>query len=316
MNSYLDLIHRDSLLNSLSLEHLRIFEAIARHKSFTRAAEELFTTQPSVSRHIKQLTETIGLPLFKYVDNCIQLTPTGEELLVIYQEIFQYLENFDTKLVDLKDSNQGCLKVSAVTTSKYVITNLLQPFCKLYPDIRIALEFTNHEVILTRIQENADDFYILGYPPKKEDIEIKPFLDNPLVVVAPSNHPFVKQSSISLERLAKEQLIMRERGSETRMAVEMLFAERGIRMPVKLEVSSNNATKQAVIEGLGLAVLSIHTLYPELQRNQLSILNVKGFPILQQWQIAYPKKKWLSPIVSTFLEYLLTEGVRTKSENF
>ncbi|MBD2344274.1 LysR family transcriptional regulator [Anabaena subtropica] len=316
MDSYLDLIHRDSLLNSLSLEHLRIFEATVRHRSFTRAAAELFTTQPSVSRHIKQLTETIGLPLFEYVDNRIHLTKTGEELLVIYQEIFQHLENFENKVIDLKDIKHGQLKVSAVKTTKYVIPKLLLPFCELYPDIKISLEFTNHEALLTRIQKNLDDFYILGYPPTKEDMEVKPFLDNFLVVVAPSNHPLINKSHISLESLAAEQLIMREQGSETRMAVEMLFAEHGMKMQIKLEVNSNNATKQAVLGGLGITVLSIHSLNPELQQNQLSVLNVEGFPIIQQWKIIYHKNKWLSPIVNTFLEYLQKECVGNRCENF
>lgn len=316
MNNYLDLIHRDSLLNSLSLEHLRILEATARHKSFTRAATELYTTQPSVSRHIKQLTETIGTPLLEYVDNCIQLTPTGEELLIIYKEIFQYLRDFDKKLIDLKDIEQGQLKVSAVRTLKYIMPRLLHSFCQLHPDIRIALEFTNHEEILTRIQENMDDFYILAYPRKKEDIEIKAFIDNSLVVVAPSNHLLVNQAYISLERLAKEKFILRERGSENRMAVDILLAKYDIKLPVKLEVNSNRGAKQAVLSGLGLAVLSIYTLNPELQQNQLSILNVEGFPIVQKWQIVSLKNRWLSPAANTFLKYMLQEGVGNRDDNF
>jgi len=316
MENYLELIHRDSFLNSLNLEHLRIFEAAVRHKSFTRAAAELYTTQPSVSRHIKQLTETIGTPLFEYVDNRIQLTPAGEEILIIYKEIFQYLEDFDTKLFDLKDIEQGQLKVSAVKTLKYIMPRFLKSFCQPHPDVKIAFEFTNHEEMLTRIKEKMDDFYILAYPPKKEDFEIKPFLDNSLVVVAPSNHLLVNQSYISLERLAQEKFIIREQGSENRMAVEKLLAEHGTKLQVKLEVNSNRGVKQAVLCGLGLAVLSIHTLNPELQQNQLSILNVEGFPIFQKWEIIYFKNRWLSPVVSNFLNYLLQEVAGNRENNF
>lgn len=316
MGNYLDSIHRDSLLNSLSLEHLRIFEATARHKSFTRAAIELYTTQPSVSRHIKQLTETIGMPLFEYVDNHIQLTPTGEELLIIYKEIFQCLEDFDSKLIDLKHKEQGQLQISAVKTIKYIMPKLLLSFCQLHPDVKIAFNFTNHEEILTRMQENMDDFYILAYPPKKEDIEIKPFLDNSLVVVAPSNHLLVNQSHISLKRLVEEKFIMREPGSENRMALDALLTEHDRKFQVQLEVNSNRCAKQAVLCGLGLAVLSIHSLNPELQQNQLSILNVEGFPILQKWQIIHLKKRWLSPVVKNFLNYLLQNCVGNREDNF
>jgi LysR family transcriptional regulator, low CO2-responsive transcriptional regulator len=316
MDSYLDLIQKESLLNSLSLEHMRIFEATARHKSFTRAAAELYTTQPSVSRYIKQLTETIGVPLFKYVDNCIQLTPTGEELLIIYKEIFQSLKEFDTKLVDLKHIEKGHLKVSVVRTIKYVIPKFLEAFCQLYPEINITIDFISNEEIMVRLQENMDDFYILAYPPKKEDIEVKPFMNNSLVVVAPSNHLLVNQAYIPLESLAKEKLIIREPGSENRMAVDNLFAEHGIKIQTQLEINSNNATKQAVISGLGLAVLSIHTLNPELEQNQLSILNVEGFPIFQKWQIVYLKNRWLSPVVTNFLNYLLEESLVNRNDNF
>ncbi len=316
MDNYLDLIHRDSLLNSLSLEDMRIFAAVARHKSFTRAAAELYTTQPSVSRHIKQLTETVGTPLFEYVDNRIQLTPAGEELLIIYKEIFQCLEDFDTKVIDLKSIEQGQLKVSAVKTLKYIMPRLLQSFCQIHPDIRIAFEFTNHEEIMTRIQENKDDCYILAYPPNKEDFEIQPFLDNSLVVVAPSNHLLVNQRYISLERLLNEEFIIREQGSENRMAVDALLSKHGAKLNVKLEVNSNRGAKQAVLGGLGLAVLSIYTLNPELQQNQLSILNVEGFPIVQNWQILYLKKRWLSPVVITFLNYLQQESIANVEDNF
>lgn len=316
MDSYLDLIHRDSLLNSLSLTHLKIFEATARNKSFTRAAAELYTTQPSVSRHVKQLTETIGVPLFEYVDNQIQVTPTGEQLLIIYQEIFESLKDFDTKLFDLKHIEQGQLKISAVNTIRYVIPKFLKALYQLYPDIKIALDFINNEEILSRIRGNVDDFYILAYPPKKEDIKIKPFMDNSLVVVAPSNHHLVNQPYVSLERFSKEKLIMREQGSENRMAVNTLLAEHGIKSQFQLEVNSNNATKQAVLSGLGLAVLSIHTLHPELEQNQISILNVEGFPILQKWQIIYLRNKWLSPVASTFLNCLLQGTISNSNGNF
>ncbi|NJL09223.1 MAG: LysR family transcriptional regulator [Calothrix sp. SM1_7_51] len=305
MRSHPDKVVKENLLNTLTLENLKVFEAVARHRHFSRAAEELFITQPSVSNNMKQLAKTVGLPLLEHLGKRTYLTQTGEELFLTCKEIFEHLEQLETKFLQLKGMKNGKLRLAAVGTTKYIITKLLRQFCEVYPDITVSMIFSNQESVLSRMHDNLDDLYILSAPPEKEDIEVEPFLDNPLVVVAPINHPLVNQTNISLECLAQEKFIIREVGSRTRTALQQVFTERGMKVQAKLELSSNEAIKQAVIIGLGIAVLSVHTLHNELKNNKLTILNVEGFPIYQKWHVIYPKKKYLSVTAKTFLEYLL-----------
>ncbi len=309
MKSYLgDVRHKDTLLKCITLDQLKVFEAAARHSSFTRAAEELFVTQPTVSMQVKHLTQAVGLPLFEYVGKRIYLTEAGREVLSTCKEIFKSLDRLETAIVDLKGMKQGRLRLAAVTTTKYFIPKLLKPFCKRYPGISVCLEIINHNVLLSRLNDNLDDLYILSYPPEREDIEAKAFLDNPLVFVAPLDHPLAGKRNISLKYLTNEPFIMRELGSGTRKAVENFFHRHQISVRINLELGSNEAIQQAVIDGLGLSVLSLHTLNSTERINQLAILDVEGFPIYRQWHVAYPKKKQLSITASTFLEYLLLQS--------
>ncbi|MEB3216887.1 MAG: LysR substrate-binding domain-containing protein [Nostocales cyanobacterium 94392] len=309
MKSYLgDVRQKDTLLKCITLDQLKVFEAAARHSSFTRAAEELFVTQPTVSMQVKHLTQAVGVPLFEYVGKRIYLTEAGREVLSTCKEIFKSLDRLETAIVDLKGMKQGRLRLAAVTTTKYFIPKLLKPFCKLYPGVSVSLEITNHNVLLSRLNDNLDDLYILSCPPEREDMEARPFLDNPLVLVAPCDHPLAFQRNISLKHLINEPFIMREQGSGTRKVVEQFFAQHQISVPINLELGSNEAIQQAVVDGLGLSVLSLHTLNSTETINKLAILDVEGFPIYRQWHIAYPKKKQLSITASTFLEYLLLQS--------
>ncbi len=296
---------RDMFLKSITLDQLQAFEAAARHSSFTRAAEELFVTQPTVSMQVKHLTQAIGMPLFEQVGKRVFLTEAGKEVLSTCQEIFKCLERLETTIDDLKGMKQGRLRLAAVTTTKYFIPKLLKPFCELYPGVSVSLEITNHEALLARLNDNLDDLYILSCPPERDDIEATTFLDNPLVAIAPANHPLAKQRNLPLECLAEEPLIVREEGSGTRKVIQKFFERHGISPRINLELGSNEAIHQAVIDGLGLSVISLHTLKFTEVKNQLAILDIEGLPIRCQWQVIYPKKKQLSITATTFLEYLL-----------
>lgn len=304
-SSFREIRQKDTFWKSITLDQLQAFEAAARHNSFTRAAEELFVTQPTVSMQIKHLTQAIGMPLFEQVGKRVYLTQAGKEVLNTCQEIFKCLEKLETTIVDLKGMKQGRLRLAAVTTTKYFIPKLLKPFCELYPGVSVSLEIANHEALLARLHENLDDLYILSCPPETEDIQAKPFLDNPLVAIAPANHPLANKSNLPLNCLAEEPLIVREEGSGTRKVIQRFFEQHGICPRINLELGSNEAIQQAVIDGLGLSVLSLHTLNIAEVRNQLAILDVQGFPIRCQWQVAFPKKKQLSIPTNTFLQYLL-----------
>ncbi|AFY99760.1 LysR family transcriptional regulator [Calothrix sp. PCC 6303] len=290
-------------MNQATLHQLKVFEAAARHSSFTRAAEELFLTQPTVSMQIKQLTKSVGLPLFEQVGKRLFLTEAGRELFATCQQIFETIAQFEMKVADLKGLKQGQLKLSVITTAKYFIPRLLGAFCDLYPGIDISLKVSNHEGIVERMTANLDDVYIMSQVPEHLDVNYEPFLENPLVVLAPLNHPLAKEKNIPIQRLADEPFIMREPGSGTRRAIQTLFEKHEVVVKVKLELGSNEAIKQAIAGGLGISVLSRHTLLPEI--GDLVILDVEEFPIKRDWFMVYPNGKQLSIVARTYCDYLL-----------
>jgi len=296
-------------MKPVTLHQLKVFEAAARHGSFTRAAEELYLTQPTVSIQVKQLTKAVGLPLFEQVGKRLYLTDAGKELYQTAKAIFERISEMEMTVADLKGMKQGRLRLAVITTAKYFIPRLLGPFCRKYPGVNVSLQVTNHERLLERMAENQDDLYILSRPPEGDDVHVQPFLDNPLVVVAPSSHPLAQEAKVSLQRLAQEPFILREQGSGTREAAQQVFRERSLDVQVKLDLGSNEAIKQAIIGGLGLSVLSYHTLTSVGATQDLTVLNVEGFPIHRQWHVVYPKGKQLSIITKTFLDYLLQESV-------
>ena len=296
------------MLKHATLHQLKVFEAIARSGSFTRAAEELFLTQPTVSQQIKQLTKAVGLPLFEQVGKRLYLTDAGQEVLKVCRDISERLSQMEMTLADLKGLKQGNLRLAVITTAKYFVPRLLGPFRHRYPGINISLQVTNRQQVLERLSKNLDDLYILGQPPSNLDISLRPVLENPLVVIAPHNHPLAQEKNIPLQRLAEEPFIMREPGSGTRMAVERFFEENRVTINVEMEIGSNEAIKQAIVGGLGLSVLSRHALALEGTKGPLTILDVEGFPIQRHWYIVYPASKQLSVVARTFLQYLLDEG--------
>ncbi|MDJ1167821.1 LysR substrate-binding domain-containing protein [Roseofilum sp. BLCC_M154] len=301
-------------MRQATLHQLKVFEAAARHGSFTRAAEELYLTQPTISMQVKQLTKAVGMPLFEQIGKRLYLTEAGQELFAACRDVFERISQLEMTISDLKGLKQGQLKLSVITTAKYFVPRLLGPFCQRYPGVDFSLQVLNHEGLLARMSENLDDLYILSQVPENLDVAAHQFLENPLVVLAQREHPLVEQENIPIERLSGEPFIMREEGSGTRRAVEKLFNQENINVKVKLELGSNEAIKQAIVGGLGLSVLSLHTLALEGATGKLAILDVEHFPIERNWFVVYPNGKQLSVVATAFLEYLLDEGKKVAQE--
>ena len=296
------------MLKHATLHQLKVFEAIARSGSFTRAAEEMFLSQPTVSQQIKQLTKAVGMPLFEQIGKRLYLTDAGKEVLIVCKDISERMSQLEMTLADLRGLKQGNLRLTVITTAKYFVPRLLGQFRHRYPGIKVSLQVTNRKQVLERLSENLDDLYILGQPPEGLDINLRPMLENALVAIAPSDHPLAHEKNIPLQRLAEEPFIMREAGSGTRMAVERFFAENRVEVNVEMEIGSNEAIKHAIVGGLGVSVLSRHVLALEGTKGPLIILDVEGLPIQRHWYIVYPASKQLSVVAQTFLEYLLDEG--------
>lgn len=293
---------------------LRIFDAVARLSSHTRAAAELHVVQPTVSAQIKQLAGAVGMPLFEQVGKKIFLTPAGRELHATCAEMFDCWSRFEMTVADLKGIKKGTLRVAIVTTAKYFIPRLLGPFCRLYPGIDVALEVVNRDQIIERLAANRDDLYIMGVPPEQLPTERHPFLENPLVVIAPREHPLAGRRRIELARLAGEQFIAREPGSGTRIAAEYFFSTQRFKPRVRMQLGNNEAVKWSVAAGLGIAVVSRHALMHEPMEDRLAVLDVQGFPIRRSWYVVYPSGKRLSVVAQTFFDYLKREAATIQAE--
>ena len=291
-------------LRHATLHQLRIFLAVARHSSFARAAEALHLSPPTLSLQVKQLSETVGQPLFEQLGKKIFLTAAGQTLAEACEDIEGRMERLSQDLAALQGVERGSLKLAILTTVKYTVPKLLGGFCAAHPGIDVAMVVGNRENLLQRLAANQDDLYIMGQPPEHMDVVCEDFADNPLVLVAPPNHPLVGRRRIAPAQLSPEPFIMREPGSGTRLTAEKFFAAHGVTLRNRLEVGSNEAIKQTVAGGLGLAVLSSHTLVSELALGELVQLDVQGFPLIRCWYVVYPRGKRLSAAARAFKDWM------------
>jgi len=289
----------------VTLRQLRIFEAVARHTSISRAAGELHLTQPAVSMQVKQLERQVGLPLLEQVGRQLFLTEAGHELRGHAQRVAAQLADLETSMDQLRGLEHGLLRLAVVSTANYLVSRLLAAFSERHPGVRVSLQVANREAVLAALAENRTDLAITGQPPDSVDVIAQHFMDNPLVVIAAPSHPLARLAAVPLARLAREVLVVREPGSGTRAAMERHFAQRGIEPRAGCELSSNEAIKQAVQAGLGLGVVSAQTLELELETRRLVVLPVESFPILRHWFVVHRRHKRLSPAAAALRSLLL-----------
>ncbi len=291
----------------LTLRQLDILEAVARCGSFSRASEEMHLSQPAVSMQIKQLEETLGLPLFEQIGKRIHLTEAGRETLEASRAVHRELANLEHALGDLRGLKGGALSVSVVSSASYLGARLIAAFRQIHPDVRVSLNAVNRETLLRHLAENSIDVALMGRPPENLDLLAQPFMDNPLVVIASPSHPLAGMRDILLKRLAEEPFVGREQGSGTRSAVEKFFEANGLVLKVAMEMNKNEGIKQAVEAGLGVGVVSLHG---ELAKRNLRILDVQGFPLLRKWYLVQRQGKRLSAAAQAFAQFVLNEAAR------
>ncbi|KXX65763.1 LysR family transcriptional regulator [Marichromatium gracile] len=292
----------------VSLRQLRVFEAVARHLSYTRAAEELHLSQPAVSMQVRQLENAVGLALFERLGKRIELTEAGRELFHYSRAVNRSLQEMEEVLESLKGVNRGRLHLAAASTVNYFAPRLLAVFQRRYPGIALHLDITNRESLVQMLEGNAVDLVLMGRPPERVEVESEPFMENPLVVIAPPEHPLAGVADIPLARLAEEPFVMREPGSGTRQAMERIFAEQGLAIRHGMQMTRNEAVKQAVRSGLGLSVVSLHTIELELETRRLVVLDVEGFPHRRHWFLVYRQGKRLSPAARAFRDFVIAEA--------
>ena len=298
----------DKLIRHVTLRQMQIFETVVRLGSYTRAAEELHLTQPTVSMQIKKLSETMGHTLLEQLGRHIQPTLAGQEVYKAARDILERMLLLGEATVELDNVVRGPLRIAVITTAKYFMPHLLGEFIARYPLVEPRLTVTNRSKVIERLKSNEDDLLIMGQVPENLDVEAHPFIDNKLVVVANTSHPLCRKKNISLKELSEQRFVVREAGSGTRMAVDRLLEEQSLKINPFMELGSSEAIKQAVMAGLGLSVLSRHNLRLELEAKQIAVLDVEGFPLVRSWYAVHFKNKQLSLVPKTFLNFLLNEG--------
>jgi len=298
-----------------TLTSMRVFEAVGRHGNFTRAGEELHMAQPTVSVHIKKLTETVGVPLVEQIGRSVRLTAAGNELRAACQRIFQTLDELDEAIGDIRGLKAGKLRIATTTAGEYLLPQLLAHFVKRHPGIEVSVHVNSRRAILARLAENTDDLYLLTRPPDGEAVAAHPILPNPMVALAPAGHPLAREKATAFERFAKEPMLMREPGSGTRLAVDQVFAEHGLRPAVSMELGSNDTIREAIIAGLGVSLLYRSTLGFGIDTQRLTVLDVQGLPRDGQWHFVHPVARQLPFVAQTFIAFARKEAGRIFDEH-
>ncbi|WP_077341141.1 LysR family transcriptional regulator [Pseudocolwellia agarivorans] len=291
-----------------TLRQLQIFLALAEHKNISKVAEALHISQPSVSIQLKNLTEVLELQLYHVNGRSIELTEAGEAALSTAREMFFGLNKLQIELDNLKGIKSGVLKLGVVSTAKYFLPILLGQFCKRYPLIDVELNVGNRQKIIQRFNQNKDDYYVFSQCPDSDNLIAEPFLDNPLVVVAPVNHELTQKMPISLNRLSHYPFLLRELGSSTRRCIDDFCKLHKLKLKAKMTIESNEAIKHSVASDLGLSILSSHTL-DYMQEVSLARLDVEHFPIQSHWYLARTKNRNQTVLAELFYQYLQEEGL-------
>lgn len=295
-------------MKHVTLRQLKVFESVARHLSFSRAAEELHLTQPAISMQVKQLEEHAGLPLTEMIGKKVFLTQAGEEVARHARLIAQQLREAGESIDALKGVRGGTLSLGVISTAKYFTPSLLAEFRRRQPGIELQLGVYNRETVLRKLAENEIDLAIMGQPPNDFPTVAEAFADHPLVIIAAPDHPLVAQTRILPNELNDETFLIREPGSGTRATMERYFAEAGVAPRQRMELISNEAIKQAVMAGLGLAFISAHTVRLECEVGRLVILPVIGTPIVRRWYVVHRPDKHLLPVAEAFRAFLIAEA--------
>ena len=293
----------------LTLRQLQCFSAVATNLSYTKAAKELHLTQPAVSMQIRQLEQQAGLALTEQFGKQVHLTEAGQEVFRYARSILQQVDELDTILDRLKGLSGGRLRIAAISSANYFAPRLLGTFYERFPDVSVSMDVTNQTAVLQRVVDNEVDMAIMGQPPKESQVEAIPFMDNPLVIVAPPGHRLAKRKRIPLKELEKEVFLIRESGSGTRGAMERFFRQNKLKLKTGMGMGSLSSIKQGVQANLGLGLLPRGAVRVEMDLGKLVELKVKGLPIQRHWYVVLHKGKRLSVAAEEFRSLLINEAV-------
>jgi LysR family transcriptional regulator, low CO2-responsive transcriptional regulator len=304
-------------MRNATLRQLRVFAAAARHQSFGKAAEELHLTPPAISMQIRELEEHVGLPLFDRSGRQVALTVTGEYLLVYVRKVLATLKDAEDAIARFRGLETGRVSIGMVSTAKYFVPRLLAQFRQEHPAIEVKLAVGgNREQLVALLRANEVDLAIMGRPPRELATRAEPFAVHPHSIVAAPDHPLMQIGHAPASLLNHYEFIIRETGSGTRAAMEKFFADHRLQPRVAMEMTSNETIKQAVMAGMGVSFLSLHTIGLERRAGLLAVPDIEGLPVLKRWYVVNNLSKTLSPAAEAFRYFILEEGERFLAKEY
>ena len=295
-------------MKNATFRQLRVFNEVARHLSFSKAAQSLHLTPPAVTMQIKELEGHVGLPLFDRGGRKISLTTTGEYMLVYVRKILATVKDAEDATARLKKLEMGSLTIGMVSTATYFLPHLLAEFKREHAGIDVRLVVGNRRQLVRMLDHSEVDIAIMGRPPVQMATRAEPFAAHPHVFIAAPDHPLIAVGEVTLADLLGAPFVMREQGSGTRAALEEFFQRQSIELRVAMEADSNEIIKQAVMAGMGISFLSLHTLGLELDNGLLRIIPVEGAPVVRRWNCVHTLAKMLSPAAESFRYFVLERG--------
>lgn len=291
-----------------TIKQIQTFIEVAKEKSISKAAENLFVTQPAISMQIKQLEEVFGLALIEPIGRNIQLTKAGLEFLERAQVATAELKDLEAAMAGHLNLGKGHIFLGIVSTTKYFVPMLLVEFRKLFPGIQVSLKIDNRENILAMLGRNEVDLVIMGRVPKEMDCIATPFATNPMAIVSGPIHPMSRRKQAKFSDLHDQEFVVREIGSGTRQAMERMFAFHQTKLNIAMEMPSNETIKQAVMAGMGLSFLSLRTVRHELASGHIVLLDIVGLPHIGHWYITHRSQKKLAPAAMAFKEFVIEQA--------
>ncbi len=298
-------------MHSVTLRQLRAVKAIHETGKIIKAANRLGLTGPAVTIQLQQLEEELGVTLFDRLPEGLRPTAAGRAVIDAAEAIDERLRILDDEVESIAKGRRGTLKLGVVSTAKYFAPRLMAGFSRKFPDIQLDLKIGNREEIIRSLGDHRFDIALMGRPPRDLPVNSLIFGDHPLVIIAPADHPLAHRRDISKEDIAREDFLIREAGSGTRISLEIFFAD----VPSKLEnlgseMASNETIKQAVMAGMGIGFISAHTVEMELDFQKLVILDVVGTPIRRDWFSVWRNDRVFTPAMQIFNSFLREEGAR------
>lgn len=303
-------------MKNSTFRQLRVFSEVARHLSFSKAAQALHLTPPAVTMQIKELEGHVGMPLFQREGRQVALTTPGEYMLVFARRMLATLKDAEDAAARLQRLEIGTLNIGMVSTAEYFLPHMLAEFRREHDGVEVKLAVGNREQLVQMLQTNEVDIAVMGRPPKELATRAEPFAAHPHVFVAAVDHPLAAHGTMEVEALRGYGFILREEGSGTRAAMEKFFERTRFEPLVAMEMSSNETIKQAVMAGMGLSFLSLHTLGLELDHRLIAVLDVRGTPVVRAWNVVHMLSKLLSPSAEAFRYFVLERGEAFLAERF